>query len=423
MRGLLHSFSIKDYRWLWLITTLTNAGSWTFTLVVTWQSYQLTHSSAWSGAIMFATLVPNIVGAPIAGVLADLFDRRRLMFAAALTQVVVTGLLAILSHDHLITPAWLLVLALAFGFSTSTLSVMTSSLVPAIIPQEKLFNALSLQALAQRGTEFVGPAVASPLLIVYGPGIVYLFAALLYLSAAACVFMLTKTEVQRDGGEVNTERNIFSPLIDGFAYIRRTPTIGILVTLVGLHCALTMAYMGMLPAFVKMLHGTTALYGEMVSTVGLGSIVGSLILAGIKDVRMRGVLYLVTAILSGGSLSLMAITTNHQLAVLAIVLVGASQAMFMTLSLGYIQQMSIPSMRGRVTSFYLVLAGGFMSLANLGYGALSSIISPVLIMSTIGVLFMITVLAYGLFSRKFRSVCRSGVFEPELAVPVSDLPV
>ncbi|WDL98341.1 MFS transporter [Alicyclobacillus sp. ALC3] len=423
MRGLLHSFSVRDYRWLWLITTLTNAGSWTFTLVVTWQSYQLTHSSAWSGAIMFATLIPNIFGAPIAGVLADLLDRRRMMFAAALAQVVVTVLLASLSHARLISPPWLLVLALVFGFSSSALSVLLSSLVPVIIPQEKLFNALSLQALAQRGTEFVGPAVASPLLVVFGPGIVYLFAALLYLAASACVFALQKTEADRDPSADIGRRRAFGPLIDGFAYIRRTPVIGVLVSLVGLHCALTMAYMGMLPGFVKTLHGATGLYGEMVSTVGLGSILGTLILAGVKSVKMRGTLYWVTAILSGLSLSLMAVVTNHQLVVLAVVVVGASQAMFMTLSLGYIQQMSVPNMRGRVTSFYLVLAGGFMSLANLGFGALSNTLSPVWIMGTTGILFMITVFIYGLSSRKFRSVCRWGVFEPEIPVTVSNLSV
>lgn len=419
MRGLFQSFSVRDYRWLWLMTTLTNAGSWTFILVITWQAYALTHSSSWSGAIMFATLVPNILGAPIAGVLADLMDRRRMMFFTAIAQVIVTGLLATLSHFHLTTPEWLLGLSLVFGFASSGLNVMLSSLVPEIIPSEKLFNALSLQAVAQRGTEFIGPAVASPLLLLYGPGMVYLLAACLYFSASAFVFFLHAVEIHPHLGG-SRRRHLFSPLIDGFVYIRRTPTIGLLVSLVGLHCALTMAYMGMLPQFVKMtLQGTGAFYGEMVSTIGLGSILGTLLLAGIKQVRARGSLYWITAILSGASLSFLAVTRNHGVAIAAIVLVGASQATFMTLSLGYIQQMAAQNMRGRVTSFYLVLAGGFMSLANLGYGALSSVFSPQSILGTTGLLFVAIVFVYGALSREFRSVSRSGVFVTQSEAPIS----
>lgn len=419
MRELFHSFRIRDYRWLWLMTTLTNAGSWTFTLVVTWQSYELTHSSSWSGAMMFATLIPNILGAPIAGVLADMMDRRRILFIAAVAQVFVASILATLSHFHTMTPVWLLVFALTFGFSSSALSVMLSSLVPVIVPSEKLFNALSLQAVAQRGTEFVGPAIASPLLILYGPGMVYLFAAILYLLACVFVFMLTKVQIHHDIGDSSHRIGAFHPLIDGFTYVRRTSTIGLLVSLVGLHCALTMAYMGMLPQFVKTMHGTSAFYGVMVSTIGLGSIVGTVILAGIRCIRSRGTLYWITALISGASLSLLAVSNNHALALFAITLVGASQAVFMTLSLGYIQQMAAPNMRGRATSFYLVLAGGFMSLANLGYGALSSVLSPPWIMGSTGLLFVVTVVVYGVFSRQFRSVSRSGVFLSQVEVPMS----
>ncbi|MCY0902725.1 MAG: MFS transporter [Firmicutes bacterium] len=411
IRVFFNAFGFRDYRWLWLITTLTNSASWTFTLVVTWQAFELTHSSAWSGAVMFATLVPNIIGAPIAGVLADLMDRRRLMVLACGIEVVVTVSIALLSEFHVASPSGLLVLSLVFGFAASALSVMLSSLVPAVVPPDKLFNALSLQAVAQRGTEFVGPVMASPLLIVYGPGVTYLLATLFYALAGAFVFLLTNVHSEPAPSQSAQPRHVFSPLLDGFAYIRTTPIIGLLVALVGFHCALTMAYMGMLPQFVKTtLHGTTAFYGMVVSAIGLGSILGTLLLAGVKDARLRGSLYWMTALVSGASLFLLAISRSDVIAISSIVLVGGSQAVFMTLSLGYIQQMAVKTMRGRVTSFYLVLAGGFMSMANLGYGSLSTVIAPDQIMGSTGLLFMVVVGIYGFFSPQFRSLSRSGVF-------------
>lgn len=413
IRSFLFAFTFREYRWLWLITTLTNSASWTFTLIVTWQAYALTHSSTWSGAVMFATLIPNIVGAPIAGVLADLMDRRVLMLFACLIEIVVTVALSVLTKVHHASPGALLGLTLLFGFASSALSVMLSSLVPAVVPPEKLFNALSLQAVAQRGTEFVGPALASPLLILYGPGVAYLLATFFYTLAGTAVFVLSNVDVHVELDPSLEKRHVFAPLLDGFAYVRRNPTIGLLVSLVGLHCALTMAYMGMLPQFVKTtLHGTTVFYGVVVSAIGVGSILGTFILAGVKDTGFRGMLYWITAIASGGSLLLFALSRNTVFAVLAIVLVGASQAVFMTLSLGYIQQLSVKQMTGRVTSFYLVLAGGFMSLANLGYGSLSAVVAPDWIMGVTGVLFMVVVAIYGLSSVQFRSVWRSGTFMP-----------
>ncbi|MCY0874677.1 MAG: MFS transporter [Firmicutes bacterium] len=413
IRSFFHAFSFREYRWLWVITTLTNSASWTFTLIVTWQAYALTHSSTWSGAVMFATLIPNIVGAPIAGVLADLMDRRVLMLFACVIEVAVTVVLSVLTQFHHIDPAGLLVLTLLFGFASSALSVMLSSLVPAVVPEERLFNALSLQAVAQRGTEFVGPALASPLLIIYGPGVAYLLATLFYVLSAAAVFLLSKVDVHAAPDADSTKRHVFAPLLDGFTYVRKNRTIGLLVSLVGLHCALTMAYMGMLPQYVKVtLHSSTVFYGVVVSAIGLGSILGTLLLAGVKDVGFRGMLYWITALLSGGSLVFFALSRSPSLALLAIVLVGASQAVFMTLSLGYIQQLSVKHMTGRVTSFYLVLAGGFMSLANLAYGSLSTVVAPDWIMGLTGMLFMLVVGIYGLSSAQFRTVWRSGAFIP-----------
>ena len=411
IRSFFHAFAFRDYRWLWLLTTLTNSASWTFTLVVTWQAYALTHSSSWSGAVMFATLIPNIVGAPIAGVLADVMDRRILLVAACGLEIVITVLLSVLSRFHLETPAVLVILSLLFGLASSGLSVMLSSLVPSVVPQETLFNALSLQAVAQRGTEFVGPALASPLLILFGPGMAYLLATFFYAFAGTLVFFLANVHIESLTDGDLRRRTIFAPFLDGFIYVRKNPTIGLMVSLVGFHCALTMAYMGMLPQFVKTsLHGSTAFYGLVVSAIGLGSIFGTLLLAGVKGVRLRGGLYWVTAVISGASLTLFALSETPVLAMLAIILVGASQAIFMTLSLGYIQHMSVKQMTGRVTSLYLVLAGGFMSLANLGYGTLSNVIAPEWIMRSTGVLFMLIVGIYGLFSAQFRTVSRFGTF-------------
>lgn len=423
IKDYLISFRSRDFRSLWLITALVNTGSWTLTMAVSWQAYALTHSSAWTGAIMFASLAPNLVGAPVVGVLADALDRRLVIIVAAGLQFAVMAVLGTASFTGLMTAAVLLVLTFLSGFASSALSVTINSLLPSMVARDRLFNAFSLQAVAQRGTEFAGPAVASPILAALGPGAVYLFAACLYGCATCFVYRIKRPgRPQPDGdGSAKAHRGFFGSLLDGFSYLRRAGTIGVLISLVGFHCALTMSYMGVLPQFVQTsLHGSSGFYGVLMSAVGLGSIGGTLFLAGVNRPRTRGMLYWSTALVSGLSLALLALARAPAIAIIAMVLVGSSQAIFMTLSLAYVLERSNEAMRGRVSSVYMVLAGGLMSVANLGYGALSRFVPPGSILLTIGCLFVIIVGFFGLLSQEFRSVSRP---DPSAAPAQEGVPV
>lgn len=399
------SFRHRNYLWLWLVVAFTNAGSWTFTMAVTWQVYGLTHSSFWSGAMMFASLVPNLLGAPTSGVLADKFERRRLIFLAIVVILIVLALLIGLTLANVITPIGMVGLTLAFGLSSSAMSVLVSTILPSLVPEDDLYNAYSLQAMGQRGTEFIGPLMATPLLAAFGASAAYLLGAVLY-GLAIIFLVLLRTNSSLGESSVTRNRTGFGQsLMEGFHYIRKSPTILTLVILVGLHCSLTMAYMGMLPSFVQHeLAAGSSFYGRLMSMVGLGSIAGTLILAGIRNRQKQRTLFWLSAVASGLSLSLLGISFTPVLAIASILLVGSSQAVFMTVVLTIIQEVTEEHVRGRVTSVYFILAAGLMSVANLGFGALSTLIPAHLIMISSGLLFTAIVGVYSISSGTFRRV-------------------
>ena len=402
---LFQSFRSRNYLWLWLVVVLTNTGSWTFTLAVTWQVYGLTHSPFWSGAMMFASLMPNVIGAPIAGVLADRLDRRRLVFVSILVILGVLTALIAFTLVHALSAIGMFVLTLMFGTASSAMSVTVSTVLPSLVPEEDLYNAYSLQSLGQSGTEFIGPALASPLVAAFGVNAAYLFGWLLYGGALAFLFLLqTPTLIQR-GNRVASKQGFLHSLADGFLYIRRSPTIFTLISLVGFHCALTMSYMGMLPIFVKHeLIASPGFYGVLMSMVGLGSILGTLFLAGVRDRKRRGQLFWTSAILSGLSLSLLGLSHAPAAAIGSMVLIGSSQTLFMTIVIAVIQEVTEEQVRGRVTSVYYVLAGGLMSVVNWGFGALSMVIPAHVIMIASGSMFAVVVGVYGISSHSFRQV-------------------
>lgn len=402
-RGMFASLRSEGFRVFWFLTVLTNAAQWAFTLGISWELFARTHSSLWVGAAMFATLVPSVFGSPVAGVLADRVRRRDLLFLSILLGAMTSACLAAAITGRAGSIWLLLLLALAFGTASAVRRVASNALLPGLVARADLLNAISLQAVAQRGTELVGPALASPLLAALGPGALFWFVAVLLGGSLLLVCAIARPA----GGPAAPGAGLLRPMAEGFAYIRCRPTIRMLVVLVAWHCSLTMAYLGILPTFVRTeLRAGAPFYGLLISLVGLGAIVGTLGLTLVSDEHRRGELFWVTAVLSGLSLLALGLARDHLLAALAIVVVGASQAMFMTISLAYVQIEVLDAVRGRVVGVYLVLAAGVMSLGNWAFGALGTVVPPGVIMAVLGGAFVVVVLGYSVASAPFRTISR-----------------
>lgn len=343
---------------------------------------------------MFASMAPNIVGAPLVGVLADKMERKKLMLLSILLGAFVLLLLASLSLVHWLSALAIVILALIFGLASSAQSVSINAILPSLVPSDSLYNAYSLQALGQRGTEFVGPVLSSPLLAAFGPKAVYGFSSVAYLLA---LVLVTKMAAGPNLRRQSSREPFLAALRAGLSYIRGQRTIQSVAALVGFHCALTMAFLGMLPAFAHEIGAPSSFYGILMSMIGFGAIGSTLCFAGIKRGSHRRTLYWFSAVLSGLSISLLGLCFSKVLAIVAILVVGSSQALFMTLSMALIQETTEEHVRGRVTSVYFVLAAGLMSIANLGYGALATWVSPHAIMLVTGLLFIVvTGIVYGL---------------------------
>ena len=180
----------------------------------------------------------------------------------------------------------------------------------------------------------------------------------------------------------------------GLRYMRAVPVVWLLIVLVGAHCTLTMAYMGLLPSFVAgTLHGGDGLFGTIMTVVGLGAIVGSLALAAMTSTRQRGPWLLFTCVVSGLSLTLLGLAREPVLATVAAFLVGASQTMAMSVTLAMLQEWAKDEYRGRVTSVYNLLSGGPMALMGWGDGGLADVYPPALVLIASGLAFLVVMAA------------------------------
>jgi predicted MFS family arabinose efflux permease len=171
--------------------------------------------------------------------------------------------------------------------------------------------------------------------------------------------------------------------------MRTNLVVWLLIVLVGLHCTLTMSYMGLLPSFVAgTLHGGDPLYGTIMTVFGLGAILGSLALAAFTGRSRRGPWLLWTAVLSGASLIVLGLARDATLAVVAAFVVGGSQTMFMSVTLALLQEWARDEYRGRVTSVYNLLSGGPMALMGWGDGGLADVYPPAFVLIASGLAFV-----------------------------------
>jgi hypothetical protein len=433
------SLENRNFRFVWISAALSHSGNWAYLVGVGWLLQTLSQSPFWVGFSLFASLFPVVVIGPYAGVLADRFNRRKIYTLAQMLSAGAAGLqLAVNLAGE--PPLWLVVAcSLCFGVAFNIQMVMAASMVPVILDYDKLHNGASLMGVVSHGAEFFGAVLATPLIAFLGPESVFALVTVLYVAAA---FFSSRVKIREDYliAPRSGKDSVMRSLANGFAYIRSRP-IGLLILLVGLHCALTMSYNGLLPSYASEyiqpaqgaqdVHGDHAnhaaasvsgasgahahggassagggLYGSIMTAVGLGALLGNLSSAGVSSGRFQRWIYGASAIGSGLSLCLLFLARSQGLALASALLVGATQAVFMASSNAFVMQRTDPGYQGRVSSVYVIIAAGMMAVCNLAYGSLGTFMHPSVLMIAAGLAFALLFAAIGLMS-SLRSILRS----------------
>lgn len=395
------------YRWLWLSNLAGSAGRWSLVLILGVQVLELTHSSFWVGAALFATQGPVILLAPLSGVLADRFDRRTLNAASTALSAVATEAFALLSlSGHLTLPVTML-LATLYGVSFVLQMTLRSTLVPSLVAPHDLLNAVSLSQVGTQGAEFIGPALTTPFLVAGGPAMAWTVCAVLYTAATLLILPIGPARAMPAGAARRPTR-----MLDSFRYFGVRPLALTAICAVALHCALTMAYQGMLPMFVSNdLNAASSSYGALLTSIGLGAVVGSLLLAGLATGRHRALIFLVSLLGSGLFLSAMAVARDNLMAIGLGFFVGGTQAVFMSMALALIQSSVEDSFRGRATSVFQLITLTPMALIGWGMGGLADVVEPRPVMVVSGLCFVVAMALFAALSPWLRRLFRADGWE------------
>jgi MFS family permease len=399
--AMLGSLRHPAYRWLWVSNVAGSAGRWALVLVLSSQLLQMTRSSFWVGLALFLTQGPVILVAPFSGVLADRFDRRALNVASAAASSSITALFAVLTWLGATSLPVMLGLSLLFGLSFVFQMTLRSTLVPGLVPHARILNAVSLFQVGTQGAQFLGPALATPLLAAGGPAPVWALCALLYAASALLSLGVGEARVQA------AARMPGHRLRASLRYLWARPLAWTAVCAVTLHCSLTMAYQGMLPMFVATdLRADVSSYGLLLIAIGVGAMTGSLGLARLSDRAHRPALFAASLVGSGLALSALGAAPAIPVALVAGFLAGATQSMFMSMTLALVQSSVEDAYRGRATSLFQMITLTPMALFGWGMGGLADVTEPRPLMIASGIAFLVAMAVYARRSRWLRGLGR-----------------
>jgi MFS family permease len=349
-----------------------------------------------------------VFSTPIAGFLADRFDRQKLLrwiYALNMANNIVLALLVMTGNAG---PWTLTLLALVNGTMRAAQMTTATALIPNLVDKEHLMNAIALNQATQQGARMLGALAIIPLL-----GYLNIEAAFWLCSSFYFFGFLQVSRVKtRSTGVINKSQGFLSNLFEGFVYVYKRPTIMAMVLLVLAHCALTMSYESILPAISEDKLGAGSVgVSFLIAGIGGGALVASIFMAGVRSESARGKLFLFFAFTSGLGPMLLAWSDSSTVSIAATVIMGANQAGFMTISHTIIQSLTEDHVRGRVAGVYSVHVGGSMAVTNMANAAFADVFSASSVLVFGGLIFVVVVFV-SLGSGSLRKLYFPGASQP-----------
>jgi MFS family permease len=342
---------IRNYRLFWTGQVVSLCGSWMQTTAIAWLVLKELHAGGTSlGLVVASQFFPTLVAGPWGGLLADRFDKRRILIVTQSALAILAAVLATITLAHVVQLWMVFALSAAIGVVAVFDNPTRQSFVTEMVGPDELANAVGLNSAAFNSARILGAAIGGALILAVGTGVCFTINALSFLAVIAGLALMRPSElftappVRRARGQVRA----------GLRYALGVPELRTTLAMLAVVGTFTMNFTVVIPLVAKnTFHGDSLTFGLLTAVMGVGSLAGALVAAS----RARPTAtFLVGAALALGVVELgAAVAPTLAWEYPAIALTGASAILFMSTTNATLQLGSRPDMRGRVMALYMVL--------------------------------------------------------------------
>jgi MFS family permease len=379
------------YRRFILAAFIGTLGGWMQTTAQGWLVLELTDSPALLGVTSAVQSAPVLFFSMVAGVLADRVDLRRLLVATQASGALLAGALAVLTSTgvvqfwHVVVIAGLAGSAQAFGMPAYQAVVST------IVDRSAIGNAIALNSAQFNLGRIVGPSVAGFAIAVGGLALAFWANALSFVVVAVVIALLP---IRSPSTLARVEASLWSNLMDGIDYLRRTPIIRVLVLLAAVPALFVLNYLVLMPVYARDILGIGAPgLGVLTAAVGVGALSGALAVAVLRPAGGDGRLVLAGLTVASTALIAFAVSRWLALSLVALAVLGAAQVAYYATTNTLIQVLVPARLRGRVVSLYILTSLGVIPIGSLLAGLVAQRFGATVALAGGGALTLVAVVA------------------------------
>jgi MFS family permease len=349
-----------------------------------WLVLLLTNSPALLGLAGAVTGLPTLVLAPLAGVLADRLDRRRLLIITNTSGALIGLTLAILTSTGLVAYWHILVLAFLGGLVFTVQLPAAQSVVSTIVPRAAIGNAVALNSAQYNFLRILAPAAAG---LFIAAGILQLGFWVNAAALAIAAYITSTLVIPSTRSADRAQAALWHDLRDGVRYVLANRLLTVVVLLPAVPALFVLSYLTFIPLYARDILGTGAAgIGFLTGSIGVGALIGALSLATLRPSGGSGRLILGAMVIVGCALTTFAVSRSLPLSMLALLLIGMFQVQFYSTTNVLIQVLVPARLRGRILSLYTLTSIGLLPVANLVGGALAETIGVETVLAAGGIL-------------------------------------
>ena len=352
-----------------LSTALTSG--WVRRTLIGWQAWELTHSSSWIGIIGFCALMPMLLVGPLAGVAVDRHPARHMLFITQISGLVLTLALGALAWGRLIDVSFLLAVTIGTAITVSFESPASNVFIRAIVREDALARAISVNSVIGNGALLVAPGLAVFLLGKLGLTAAYLIAAIGHLACLACVFIVRApaTPVAED-----TERSGYlGDIKSGLRYVGKSAELRMLFTSFFIVSVGARSLTYLMPAFAaERFANSPEILGILLSALAAGAVCAGLCIGLQKTGFDVWTMLLWSIVANAACLAAVAGLPGLTLATVSMFSLGVAFACNSISTQTALQTITPQQMNGRMLSLYGIAFRTGPALGSLALGAFAA---------------------------------------------------
>lgn len=374
MARVFHAFTYRDFRLIWFGAFTSSSGTWLQETALAWLLLQLTNDPFYLGLNSFLAMAPILLFTLVGGVLADRFDRRRILIASQWAQLTFAISLSLLAFFNV--PAALLVSsALLLSFLTGCAQAFGGpayqSLIPMLVEKKDLPNAIALNSIQFQLARVVGASIGSFPFAIFADQMIAASVSFGINGLSFIAVIIALMSLRVDHIPRTYIGDMRSQLREGLNFVWHQEGLRSLTFLAFACTFFGMQVTTFLAVFARDIFKTGAQGNvELMAISGAGAVVGALIVAGIGHIKQKGKYALVMQIGFGVSVMAFTLAPNIWLAYPLIFIASIFMMCVFSLITSLVQLLVTDEMRGRVMSIFMVAFRGGMPLGSLATGML-----------------------------------------------------